>query len=105
MFDGTDPNGDWRLYVRDDGPGGEGYVQYPFELKIKTRPVAPAAFTETAVELEEGATRAVTIRRTVTEGELGAARVGVVTAPATATAGDDFTPIRREVEFAPGQRG
>ncbi len=103
-FDGTDPNGDWRLYVRDDGLGGEGYVQYPFELTIKTRPVAPAAFTETAVELEEGATRAVTIRRAVSDGEVGAARVGVVTAPATAAAGEDFTPIRGEAEFAPGQR-
>ncbi len=103
-FDGTDPNGDWRLYVQDDGLGGEGYVQYPFELTITTRPVASAAFTETAVELEEGATRAVTIRRTVSDGEVGAARVGVVTTPATAAAGEDFTPIRSELEFAPGRR-
>ncbi len=45
VFDGTDPNGEWRLYgdddQRDDATTGErradGFLAQPFELHIKTR--------------------------------------------------------------------
>ena len=42
-FDGTDPNGEWSLYVNDDADGGGGFFTNRFQLGIATvpRPNAP----------------------------------------------------------------
>jgi subtilisin-like proprotein convertase family protein len=44
VFDGTDPNGTWRLFVADDAGGDEGFIARPMRLEISTRPgAAPPA--------------------------------------------------------------
>jgi hypothetical protein len=45
-FNGTSPNGDWRLLVRDDGGGGmTGTIPSGWSLDITTPPTPPAAQT------------------------------------------------------------
>jgi Calx-beta domain-containing protein/hemolysin type calcium-binding protein len=102
-FDYTNPNGEWLLFIHDDALGGDGYIQRPFELEFETRPAATVDFSESEVEIDEGGTRNVTLTRTAAGG-LGAAIMTVATAPGTATAGDDFTPVNSYVQFAAGQR-
>jgi subtilisin-like proprotein convertase family protein len=102
-FDYTNPNGEWGLYINDDAAGGDGYVQRPFELEFQTRPAAAIDFSQSKVEIEEGERRNVTVTRTA-NGGLGAGTVTMVSAPGTATAGDDFTPVKTYVQFAAGQR-
>jgi subtilisin-like proprotein convertase family protein len=102
-FDYTNPNGEWSLFIYDDASGGDGYVQRPFELEFQTRPAAAVDFSESKVEIAEGGTRSVTLTRTAAGG-LGAGAVTIVSAPGTATATDDFTPVNTEVQFAAGQR-
>jgi subtilisin-like proprotein convertase family protein len=50
-FDGTDPNGEWRLYAYDDRPGfaDAGFFVERFDLQIETRPVDAAA-PETTID-------------------------------------------------------
>jgi subtilisin-like proprotein convertase family protein len=101
-FDLTDPNGEWQMYINDDSRGEVGFFTNRFELGITTRPRAGVAFTEGAVELAEGATRALTLRRTAI-GALAAGAVTVKTQAASATSDRDFTPISTTVAFAPGE--
>jgi hypothetical protein len=35
-FDGTDPNGEWSLFVNDDSPGSTGFFTSRFTLRIAT---------------------------------------------------------------------
>ena len=103
-FDYTDPTGEWKLYaVDDDESARDGYLLRHFKLAITTRPRAGVAFTEPAVEIPEGTSRAVTIRRSA-EGGLGEGSVTVTAVPGTATAEDYVTPIVEEVEFARDER-
>jgi subtilisin-like proprotein convertase family protein len=37
-FDGTDPNGEWRLFVNDDADGNKGFFTNRFQLGITTVP-------------------------------------------------------------------
>ena len=38
VFDGANPNGDWRLFVQDAyGPTGDGYISAGWELEITTQ--------------------------------------------------------------------
>ena len=103
-FDYTDPTGDWKLYAVDDDESAQGgYLLQHYKLAIKTRPRAAVSFAEQAIQVDEGATRALTIRRAA-DGGLGAASVMVTSVPGDATAGDDFTPISQRVEFARDER-
>ena len=98
-FDLTDPNGEWRLYVNDDSFGATGFFTNRFGLGIATRAKAEVAFAEAVAQVEEGATRALTLKRTG-PATLGPGTVEVKSLPATASSGEDFTPISSTVSFA-----
>ena len=101
-FDLTDPNGEWRLFVMDDATGEVGFFTNRFVLGVTTRPKASVTFTESAVAVAEGATRALTLRRSG-PAVLGAGAVTVTSLPASATSGSDFTPFSATVQFAPDE--
>ena len=102
-FDLTDPNGEWRLFVADDADGQTGWLERPFDLQIETRPKATVAFAEDAVEVAEGQTATLTVRRSGPD-RLGAGTVTVSTQPGSAAGGADFAPVSSVVEFAAGER-
>jgi subtilisin-like proprotein convertase family protein len=103
-FDFTEPNGDWKLYAfDDDGSAGDGYFLSRFSLDFETRPKATVDLAETEVQLPEGASRALTIRRSA-EGGLGPAAVTVSAVPGTAGADDYVIPTSTVVEFAGDER-
>jgi subtilisin-like proprotein convertase family protein len=101
-FDGTDPNGQWTLYVVDDQDGATGLTSDFFTVELQTRPRAEVSFADRAIDVAEGDTGALTIRRSAA-GALGAASVSVTSSAVSATAGTDFDPVSTMVEFAPGQ--
>src|SRR4051794_20220424 len=76
-FDGTDPNGEWKLYVADDAEGESGAVGDDFwSVQVQTRPPAEVAFTSGAVDVAEGQSGTLTLRRSAS-GALGAGSVAV----------------------------
>jgi subtilisin-like proprotein convertase family protein len=107
-FEGTDPNGEWKLYIEDDTAGGSGWISYgsptgmPFYVGVTTRPKAAVELTPAKFALNEGETRSVTVRRRASS-EVAAGSVRVTTRPGSASAGSDFTPISRTINFAPGE--
>jgi subtilisin-like proprotein convertase family protein len=102
VFDGTDPNGNWQLYVVDDQEGAMGSTADFFTVDFETRPRAQVSFADRAIDLAEGATGELTLRRSATGG-LGAASVSVSSSAVSADAGSDFEPVSTVLEFAPGQ--
>ncbi|HZN90295.1 MAG TPA: Calx-beta domain-containing protein [Thermoleophilaceae bacterium] len=98
-FDLTDPNGEWRLYVNDDAFGATGFFTNRFTLGIATRPKAEVAFADAAAQVEEGTTRALTIKRAGPT-NLGPGTVEVKSLPAAASSGEDFMPVSKTVSFA-----
>src|SRR5439155_2853750 len=101
-FDGTSPNGEWKLYASDVGDGGDGYIGDRFRVDVHARLKATVEFADSAVTVPEGKTAAVTIKRSAT-GTLGPADVTVATTPGSASAGADFTPIAQTVHFDRGE--
>ena len=53
VFNGTDPNGTWSLYVMDDGSGASGRVGV-WSLTIATTPVTKLANIATRLRVESG---------------------------------------------------
>jgi subtilisin-like proprotein convertase family protein len=103
VFDDTDPNGEWALYVFDDSPNADdGSLAESFRLAIATRPAADVGFREPAVDLAEGQTRELTLTRADGGQGLAAGTVKVTSSPLTAGPGD-FEPLSARVEFAAGQ--
>jgi subtilisin-like proprotein convertase family protein len=102
VFDGTDPNGDWKLYVVDDQEGATGSTGEFFMPELETRPRAEVSFADRAIDVAEGSTGTLTVRRSASGG-LGAASVTVTSSAVSATSGTDFNPVSTVVEFAPGQ--
>lgn len=49
-FDGVSPNGDWRLWVADDGSGDEGFYTNQFTLEYTTRPAPDTSPPETTID-------------------------------------------------------
>jgi len=85
-FDLTDPNGDWRLYVTDDQPfdDSDGLFLDRYRLDIQTRPEADVQFASTALDVDEGSTGEVTLKRSAGGAPLGRATVVVKRVPGTA---------------------
>ena len=101
-FDGTDPNGEWRLYVEDMLPAEfDGFLKR-LELDITTRPATAVGFAQNAVTVAEGATGRLTLTRPDRQA-LGRGSVKVTTTSLSATAGADFVPVSRTIVFGPGQ--
>jgi hypothetical protein len=62
VFDGTNPNGDWQLFVQDDGSADSGVVAGGWSLDIQTTEPAPAQVPGPPVEVEvPGAPTTVTV--------------------------------------------
>lgn len=101
-FDFTDPNGDWKLYVNDDAANNIGFLSKKFSVRTTTTPAAVVAFTDRAVQLAEGASGTLTLRRSG-PAPLGPGTVAVRTQDGTATAGADYTPVATTVTFAAGE--
>lgn len=100
-FDLTDPKGEYRLWVADDGLNDEGFIAYPFRLEYITRPRANTAFGLDSAEVAEGAGNSLVVRRNAI-GATAPATVVLTSAPGTAGAGD-FTPITQTVQFGPNE--
>jgi hypothetical protein len=102
-FDGTELAGDWKLYAFDDADRAVGYTLEPFKLNATTRAKATVELGEAIVEVAEGATHSLIVRRS-DEASLAAGAVNVTTAPGTATTAADYTPVTTTVSFAAGER-
>jgi subtilisin-like proprotein convertase family protein len=48
-FDGTDPNGEWLLFVQDDADGGTGFFTNRFQLGITTMPRPDTTAPDTTI--------------------------------------------------------
>lgn len=63
VFNGTDPNGTWRLFVHDDQPGHEGSIARGWSLTLHTQtianesPATPLASTDVPAASLEGDAR------------------------------------------------
>ncbi|MGH3998635.1 MAG: hypothetical protein ACRDTJ_14375, partial [Pseudonocardiaceae bacterium] len=51
-FDGTDPNGEWRLFVNDDAAGNTGFFTNRFQLQISTAAPPPPNTAPTITNLK-----------------------------------------------------
>ena len=102
VFDGTDPNGEWKLYVADDADGATGGMGEFWSVQVETRPKPAVSFADRSVEVAEGQPGGLTLRRPPAAA-LGAGSVGVTSEAVTADAGTDFEPVSTTVEFAPGE--
>jgi subtilisin-like proprotein convertase family protein len=105
-FNGTNPNGQWNLFVVDDAAGDIGSIGGGWSITITTGVVAqPGALQFAATGFrgaEGGGPVGLAIERV--GGADGAVSVRITTTtPATATPGTDFTPIDQVVNFADGQ--
>lgn len=100
-FDGTDPSGQWRMFVLDDESGGWGFFTSRFAIEAETRPKAQLSFDRDEISVAEGETRTVKLTRSA-DGRLGSVLVTVRGATGSAREGD-FTPVERQVRFAPLQ--
>lgn len=106
VFNGTDPNGTWSLFVVDDAAGDTGSIAGGWSISVTTSLTPqPGAIRFTAASFrgaEGGAPVSLTLERV--GGDSGAVSVTIATTtPATATAGSDFTALNQTVDFADGQ--
>ena len=101
VFDGTEANGEWNLYVADDAEGATGSLAEFWTVQLETRPRAELSFADRSLEVAEGQSGGLTLRRPAPG--LGAASVNVTSAAVTADAGADFEPVSTKVDFAPGE--
>ena len=108
VFDHTDPNGEWQLFIWDGTDGKTGWIadyEYPksagFRVDVTTRPRAQVAFAEQQVSVTEGEDAQLVLERTA-PGQLGAGAVTITATPGTATAGEDYRPVTAQVSFAAG---
>jgi subtilisin-like proprotein convertase family protein len=102
-FNGSDPNGPWKLYVTDDEPGDAGQIR-SWRLFITDGPGAPIAWGAPAFSAPESAgaaTLTVTRPTGVFDGTIQYLAEGLVNG--RAVAGVDYLPVRDTLSFAPGQ--
>jgi subtilisin-like proprotein convertase family protein len=74
VFDGTDPNGTWQLFISDDAAGDTGVLAGGWSLRITTTDPAPATGGTTPASATSKDT--VHPRVSATSPKAGAARVG-----------------------------
>ena len=105
-FNGTNPNGQWRLFAFDDADGDTGTIAGGWSITVTTAAAAqPGAIQFTTGSfrgVEGGGPVSLTLQRV--GGSDGAVSATIATTtPATATPGVDFTALNQTVSFADGQ--
>jgi subtilisin-like proprotein convertase family protein len=100
-FNLTDPNGEWKLYARDDQAGNAGFIVGGYDLQIATRPGAEVGFAAPQLTTTEGQTVELRLVRSGASA-LGRGSVELTTTGGTALENQDFPAVRQTVEFAPG---
>ena len=101
---GSDPNGTWELYVRDDAdhPGEDGArIAGGWEIDVEAGQ-AGVHFTIAAATVPEGGSAVVEVVRSA-DRAVHEGSVTVATASGTAFAGADFVPTSYRLDFAPGE--
>ncbi len=109
VFNGANPNGDWKLYVRDDSSGAGGNIAGGWCLDITTSAPLPGQleFNLPGFNQYANTTASVTVRRV--NGNQGAVTVDYATANGTATggatcgAGVDYINTSGTLSFADGE--
>ncbi len=103
-LDLRDPNGVWRLYVTDDHPfdAFSGLLLSRFELQIQTRPFASLELVNPTIDVDEGSSGELIVRRSAGGAPMGAANVAFTNTPGTAGP-DDYRQATVSFEFAPGE--
>jgi subtilisin-like proprotein convertase family protein len=100
-FDWKSPNGQWRLWVGDDTRAdAAGFMTYPWTLELSTREPAPTSLAANTIEVVEGETAKLTIRRTSSGGPLGPGAVDFATTAFSATEDADFKPFNTTISIA-----
>lgn len=107
VFNGTNPNGIWRLFVGDDTTNAAGKIIDGWSLSIQTQPQASSVTLAVAPGrvTEDGSTNLIyTFRRT---GSIANSLAVNYSVGGTATLGTDYTglpaaPANRTITFAPG---
>ncbi|WP_197705457.1 S8 family serine peptidase, partial [Dolichospermum compactum] len=106
VFNNTNPNGNWSLYVMDDAGGDVGSIAGGWSMLIGTTPTLPE-ITVVATDADAAETLLVT---TPNPGQYTLTRTGATTSSltvnvalsGTATNGTDYTTIPTTVTFAAG---
>ncbi len=103
-LDLRDPNGVWRLSVTDDHPfdAFSGLLLSRFELQIQTRPFASLELVNPTIDVDEGSSGELIVRRSAGGAPMGAANVAFTNTPGTAGP-DDYRQATVSFEFAPGE--
>jgi subtilisin-like proprotein convertase family protein len=96
IFDGSDPNGAWSLYIEDDTPGEQGSLT-GWSLQI----ASASAIRVSNARVKEGRPASFRLTRDSNLGE--PATVSVATVSGSAKAGKDFKAVNGRVTFAPGE--
>ena len=104
VFNGTDGNGTWKLFVRDDYPGDGGALAGGWSLDIFTgNTAAPPALSVNDASVAEGqaGTTDMTFTIALSAANPGTVTVHYQTSNGTARAGSDFTATSGTLTFAP----
>jgi Calx-beta domain-containing protein len=100
VFDGTNPNGTWSLFVVEDtGSGPAGRIN-DWSLQITDAGFKPT-FTATGGKVKEG--KKATFKVSLSAAPLIPFDVPFTTVPGSAKAGKDFTAAAGNLTFAPGE--
>ncbi|PSF35665.1 hypothetical protein C7H19_15600 [Aphanothece hegewaldii CCALA 016] len=106
VFNNTNPNGTWRLYVVDDTIGDDGIIAGGWQLGIQTQPIINTpSISINDIRITEGNIETKNATFTVTLSGASNSNITVMygTANGTALAGSDYTNTSGTLTFTPGQ--
>lgn len=104
-FNGTDPNGAWRLFVFDDSTGDGGAIgEWSLSISTQTAPAVPfITIADVNVVEGNGGTAGAVFAARLSAASATPVTVNFATADGTASEGQDYTGATGTVTFAPGQ--
>ncbi len=106
VFNGTNPNGAWKLFVRDDSTGNSGQFAggWTLDLTTDTSPPPPTVSISDATVIEsDTGTRAAVFNVSLAETTTQSVSVNYTTSDDTAAAPNDYTAAQGIVLFLPGE--
>ena len=109
VFGGANPNGNWSVYVYDDGSGDTGSIAGGWCLEFTLTPPSPGTVQLSPSSYTPNENSVQTITATRTGGVAGAVSVDYATGGGTATAGtcgtDDYVSANGTLNWADGEGG